>query len=107
MNVPDPAILPAEGEVRVFRISGRMVCLGRYNARLHAVSNKCPHAGGSLGNGDLDENGNVVCPLHRYKFDMQTGKPMGEPTGAVAVYPVVVEDDEIRIGFPKKRSWLG
>jgi nitrite reductase/ring-hydroxylating ferredoxin subunit len=38
-----------------------------------ALSGRCPHSGGSLGHGWVDD-GEVVCPLHRWRFKLSDGR---------------------------------
>ena len=40
----------------------------------YKISKYCPHQGADLSYGWTDENGNWVCPRHRWKFDLDTGK---------------------------------
>lgn len=55
-------------------VNGKTICLIKHNAQLAACTQKCPHAGGILADGYLDALGNLVCPLHRYKFNPQNGR---------------------------------
>jgi 3-phenylpropionate/trans-cinnamate dioxygenase ferredoxin subunit len=52
----------------------RQICIARFSGKLFAFSNKCPHASGFLVNGYIDAIGNVVCPVHRYKFCLRNGR---------------------------------
>ena len=61
---------------------GRKICLGKHNDALFAFAPKCPHASGPLARGFIDALGNVVCPLHRYKFCMKNGRNV---SGAIAI----------------------
>ncbi len=54
-------------------VGGRTVCLARFGNSLFAIAPTCPHAGGRFAEGFVDATGNVVCPLHRYKFRLQNG----------------------------------
>lgn len=53
-----------------------------------AVSNRCPHTGGPLALGRI-EDGAVVCPWHGAAFDLRTGRavrgPTSEPVRAYSV----------------------
>ena len=49
-----------------WRFSGR-------GAEVVALSGRCPHSGGSLGHGWIEE-GEVVCPLHRWHFKLSDGR---------------------------------
>ena len=39
-----------------------------------AFANRCPHIGTPLDQGYVNEQGQVVCPLHGSTFDLKTGK---------------------------------
>ncbi len=54
-------------------LHGKFFCIARSNNKIFACSAKCPHAGGVLADGYIDGAGNVVCPLHRYKFNPVNG----------------------------------
>ena len=86
-EIPDgagKAILVGGKEVAVFNLAGRF----------HALENTCPHRGGSLGDGAV-EGRLAVCPLHGWKFDIETGQmPMG---GGVRTFPVKVDGDDILV----------
>jgi nitrite reductase/ring-hydroxylating ferredoxin subunit len=55
-------------------INGKKITLGKYNNQVFAFAHKCPHAGGIMADGFIDATGNVVCPLHRYKFSLAKGR---------------------------------
>jgi nitrite reductase/ring-hydroxylating ferredoxin subunit len=55
-------------------VGGKIICIARHINQLFACTQKCPHAGGILSNGYIDAVGNIVCPLHRYKFNLQNGR---------------------------------
>jgi nitrite reductase/ring-hydroxylating ferredoxin subunit len=82
------------GEGRAYVVDGRQVALFRHRSgRVSAVQAACPHAGGPLADGQVDE-GVVVCPLHLNAFDLRTG---ASTTGqdAIAVHPCAVGDDGV------------
>ena len=63
---------------------------------VYAINRRCPHKGGPLHLGDIEDLGKertrlcVVCPWHKWTFSLETGKlivPNIESTEAV-VYPV-------------------
>lgn len=56
------------------KIGDRTVCITHHNNELFACTQKCPHAGGALANGYIDAVGNIVCPVHRYKFSLKNGR---------------------------------
>jgi phenylpropionate dioxygenase-like ring-hydroxylating dioxygenase large terminal subunit len=44
--------------------------------RLGPYSSVCPHMGGPLDSGQI-ANGEVICPWHRFRFDLSTGQGRG------------------------------
>jgi 3-phenylpropionate/trans-cinnamate dioxygenase ferredoxin subunit len=55
-------------------INGKIICLARQQDQLFACAQKCPHAGALLADGHQDALGNLVCPLHKYKFSLKNGR---------------------------------
>lgn len=55
-------------------VAGKTITLALHHEQLFACPQKCPHAGGVLADGYLDTLGNLVCPLHRYKFSLINGR---------------------------------
>jgi len=57
--------------------------------RVRVIDDTCPHAGGSLSAGQVDE-GCVYCPWHAWPFDLETGQCSDNRSIQVRVYPVRV-----------------
>ena len=64
----------SDNHIAVAEVKGKKICVGQFQERVFAFAFKCPHAGGILADGYIDALGNVVCPLHRYKFSMANGR---------------------------------
>ena len=84
----------------------KQVCIGKYKDELFAFSAKCPHASGLFAEGFIDALGNVVCPLHRYKFCMKNGRNVSGEGYYLKHWPVEVRGDGIYVGFEAK-SFFG
>ena len=87
---------------------GKKIALARYKDKVYAFAPKCPHAGGTLTEGVLDAAGHVVCPLHRYKFELNKGRNVSGEGYYLKVYAVECRPDGIYIGFEEKGflSWM-
>jgi nitrite reductase/ring-hydroxylating ferredoxin subunit len=85
------------GEGRSYAVDGQMIAVFRLrDGSLRAVDAVCPHKGGPLADGQID-NKVVVCPLHLNAWDLATGcSQSGQP--AINVYPVRVDGDQIVLG---------
>lgn len=86
--------------------NGKNLCIGRHEGRLFAFASKCPHASGLLVNGWIDPMGNVVCPLHRYKFCMANGRNASGEGYYLKHWPVEVREDGVWVEL-KERSLFG
>ena len=89
-------------------INGKTICLSLHNDTVHACTQKCPHAGGILSEGYLDAMGNIVCPLHRYKFSMQNGRNISGEGYYLKTFPVETREDGVYIALPGNSllGWL-
>ena len=75
--------------------------IGVFNCggELYAIEDRCSHDNGPLAEGEFDEGAcTVECPRHGSLFDVRTGTPKTLPAYVpVETYPVVVEDDVIKL----------
>jgi len=90
----------AEGRVQAVTCRHQAVCMTHFKGQYAALDNECPHQGGPLGEGSIEE-GLLRCPWHGWDFDPLTGKAPGFDDG-VATFPVEVRDDGIYVGFEEE-----
>ncbi len=85
--------------------SGKEIAIFRFHGKYYAIDNLCPHAGGPLGEGPV-ENGIVTCPWHGWQFDIATGKNINLWDESVSSYPIVEEDGKffLLIGEKEEKS---
>lgn len=62
--------------IATIQINGRSICIIKTLNGLKACSSRCPHAGGDLSSGFLDAKGNIICPVHHYRFSLTHGRDM-------------------------------
>ena len=85
---------------RAFRLGGHSVALFRTRTgKVFAVANSCPHRGGPLADGMLAGE-QVVCPLHAFRFDSESGACDQPGVCAAATYPIEMIDGFVRVGVP-------
>lgn len=84
------------------KIGSRLVLMVYHDDELFLVKDKCPHQGASLTNATC-EDGMIVCPWHRYGFDLKTGRGAGL---CLDTYPIEERDDGLYAGF-EYFSWFG
>jgi 3-phenylpropionate/trans-cinnamate dioxygenase ferredoxin subunit len=111
VDVGSTAELEREGRL-VARVGGREVGVVRDPATggLHGIRNRCPHHGGPLCLGKVQERvegtpggyalaGRRIlrCPWHGWEFDLETGLCADDPSLRAAVYPTRVEAGRVQI----------
>ena len=92
--------------IALTELDGKKICLTRYMNKLYAFAFTCPHASGPLSEGRIDPLGNVVCPVHDYRFSLQTGRDNQGEGYKMKTWPVEEKEDGIYIG-KEKTSFLG
>lgn len=68
----------ADGQMRVFDVSGTTVNVSNAGGHLYAFDDTCTHAGCSLADGELDGT-TVTCECHGSQFDVTTGAVLRGP----------------------------
>jgi nitrite reductase/ring-hydroxylating ferredoxin subunit len=93
MNLGSLEDIPV-GEGRVYVVDGEQIAVFRpRHGSVRALSAICPHAGGPLADGQIDDDV-VICPLHLNAFDLATGcSRSGQPD--LRSYPVDVVNGEV------------
>ena len=88
-----------DGRVKAVTCEHFTVCMTRVGDRYGAMDNRCPHQGGPLGEGSI-ENGLLRCPWHGWDYDPLSGKAPGYDDG-VETFPVEIREDGVYVGFPE------
>ncbi len=94
----DPGELPV-GHVTTVVADNRALCVTRTAEGYGVLDNRCPHQGGPLGEGQI-ENGYVICPWHGYEYDPHTGEPPDGYGDVAATYPHEMRSDGLYVELP-------
>lgn len=90
IRVADTAEVPVN-TMKIVAAGGKEILLSNVDGAYYAITNKCTHLGGSLGKGVLEGN-TVTCPRHGARFDVKTGKAVGQ--AKIAFIKADVKDEE-------------
>jgi nitrite reductase/ring-hydroxylating ferredoxin subunit len=74
-----------EGKGRYVEIGGFQLAVFLDQGAVHVIDNTCPHAGGNLAAGFVEE-GCAVCPWHYWAFRLENGQLRDSPGVAVTTY---------------------
>ncbi|WP_165230341.1 Rieske (2Fe-2S) protein [Aquisphaera insulae] len=83
-----------EGRPAFREVAGLRLALLRCGEGIVALSDRCPHAGGSLAAGWM-EGGELVCPLHRWRFRVSDGRCTTIRGQSVHRFPAERRGDEV------------
>lgn len=90
----------SDAGLAVMTIGEKTVTIGVHNDRLFACAHRCPHAGGVLADGYIDALGNIVCPLHRYRFNTFNGRNTSGEGFFLKIFPVLVTEEGVFVNIP-------
>ncbi len=97
-RVADLDELP-EGRVKTVTIGRTTLCLSHFEGEYGALANGCPHQGGPLGEGSI-ENGWLRCPWHGYDYHPITGRPPAGFSDAPACFATETRNDGVYVAVP-------
>lgn len=60
----------------------------------------CPHRGASLLQANINGAGEIICPLHQYRFDLKSGIVKAGYCEDLAVYLSRLDEDGLKITIP-------
>ena len=87
------------GSVMEAEVAGNTYAICNVGGELHAYDGVCPHAGGPLGQGAVNEN-ILACPWHGWEYDCRTGVNEYDDSVKLAKFAVKAQGDDILIDIP-------
>lgn len=85
------------GEIKGVDIENHQVALYNIEGRFYATDNICTHAFALMSDGWI-EGDHVLCPLHAGRFEIATGKAMGDPVDCnLKIYPVRLSGEDVEV----------
>jgi 3-phenylpropionate/trans-cinnamate dioxygenase ferredoxin subunit len=100
-------LFQGENNLAEIEVDGKLVCVVMHEEKLKACAAKCPHAGGKMASGYIDALGNIVCPLHRYKFSLENGRNVTGEGYFLKIYKVEEREEGVFIGIEEKKALFG
>jgi len=81
------------GRGKYVEIDGFQLAVFLDEDRVQVIDNTCPHAGGNLADGPVDD-GCAVCPRHQWAFRLDNGQLRNSPGVAITSYRVRLYDHQ-------------
>jgi nitrite reductase/ring-hydroxylating ferredoxin subunit len=68
----------SNGQMKHVEINGKEIAIANLDGKFYAFADRCGHMNARLSRGNINQN-IVTCPFHAAKFDITSGKKIGEP----------------------------
>lgn len=88
--------------IKTVLTEGRKICLLRKNEKIFAFAATCPHAGASLEDGWINAKGEIVCCLHKYRFDPASGRNTSGEGYRLRTFPAEIKGGMIFVKINAK-----
>ncbi len=86
----------ADNRARIVQVGGQDIAIFKYNGCLSAVSNRCRHQHGPLGEGKIVD-GCITCPWHGYQYQPHDGRAPAPFTEKLETYDVRIEQGRVYV----------
>lgn len=91
-------LLP-DSRVKKVKLGNREIGIVRIGERIFGFNAFCPHRGASLIQGSIHK-GEIICPLHQYRFELQTGQAKAGNCPDLETYLCILSDVGLKITLP-------
>jgi nitrite reductase/ring-hydroxylating ferredoxin subunit len=89
----------AEGHRKLIEVDGLSIGIFHHKGEWYALRNYCLHRGGPVATGEL-EGDTLVCPWHKFKYNVTTGQLLVDPKVKLDTFPVTIQDGAVYITLP-------
>ncbi|WP_291784490.1 Rieske (2Fe-2S) protein [Cecembia sp.] len=92
--------LVPEGQIKTVRLGNTKICMSRIADNYFAFEQACPHRKADLGKGTINKFKEVICPLHEYRFDLETGRCNQANCSDLKIFKTEISEEGLKIYMP-------
>lgn len=89
-----------EYRIKKVKLGTREIGVVRIGERVYGFSSFCPHRGASLIQGSINAQGEIICPLHQYRFELKTGQATSGDCADLQTFPCELSPKGLKIRLP-------
>jgi nitrite reductase/ring-hydroxylating ferredoxin subunit len=93
-----------DGEMESFDVVNSEVLVVKFGGEWCAYDGICPHQSVSLVEGELTEDGKIVCRAHQWTFNAQSGKGINPSNACLKRFPIKIEGGVVSVGNKPKQD---
>lgn len=91
-----------EHTIKKVSLGNQSIGLLRIGETFFAFQSQCPHRGASLIQGSLNAAGELICPLHQYRFELKSGQVKAGSCPDLDVFPCELSENGLQITLPSE-----
>jgi nitrite reductase/ring-hydroxylating ferredoxin subunit len=95
------AQIPVVDFIKLVRANDKKICIIKAGGKFYATQSICPHAGADLSNGWC-KDGKLICPYHRYSYDLETGRGCAGQGDYINTYLIELRADGLYVAIPER-----
>jgi nitrite reductase/ring-hydroxylating ferredoxin subunit len=80
-------------------LKGKRISLVLHKDNFFAVQDACTHNGESLSKGTINYLGEIICPLHNHRFDLQNGRECSLRSRDLMTFPIKTDESGFFVGI--------
>ena len=89
-----------ERKIKKLTAGEKRLALLRIGELIHVFDAQCPHRGADLSQANINGAGELICPLHQYRFDLKTGQVKSGYCGDLEIFPCELKENGLEITLP-------
>lgn len=89
-----------QGSSRLVVIGELKLCLSNFQNTFKACEYACPHRGEEMHKGMVNYLGEIICPWHNYRFDLETGAESSGRCKDLILYRTRVSEEGVFVNIP-------
>lgn len=98
-SISDVFEMLPENRIKKVRLGNREIGIVRIEKKIYGFNGFCPHRGASLIQGSIHV-GELICPLHHYRFELQTGRSKFGDCADLETFPCHLTANGLKIILP-------
>ncbi len=85
--------------IKEVQLGDQKVCVARDGKKFFAFERLCPHRLANLKEGQLNDFEEVICPLHHYRFELNSGRVKSGDCRDLKVYKTELDELGLKISI--------
>lgn len=88
-----------DSRIKKVKLGNREIGIIRIGENIYGFNAFCPHRGASLIQASI-HSGEIICPLHHYRFELQSGRAKAGDCSDLETFPCQLSENGLKIVLP-------